>query len=172
MVNMLLKANYRVEVSVIDNAKIKDLSKNKLEVVRVTEDNLPALREAGVTLVVYFGIKEKNFTKSKYDISLWEQLYLVRELQSLWSDNSVSCTITFKLDEKKDLESAIKFVAPYVKTLSFLPLDNHSYAQAPYQTITEQQYTDYVNSLKTLKLKTKSESSGERYCTNDSCVVA
>ena len=172
MVNMLLKANYRVEVSVIDNAKIKDLSNNKLEVVRVTEDNLPALREAGVTLVVYFGIKEKNFTKSKYDISLWEQLYLVRELQSLWSDNSVSCTITFKLDEKKDLESAIKFVAPYVKTLSFLPLDNHSYAQAPYQTITEQQYTDYVNSLKTLKLKTKSESSGERYCTNDSCVVA
>jgi adenosylcobalamin-dependent ribonucleoside-triphosphate reductase len=170
MVPMLLKANYRVEVSVIDNAKVKDLIPDN-GVILATDNNLATLKDAAVTLVAYFGIKEKNFTKSKYDISLWEQMYLVRELQNLWSDNSVSCTITFKPEEQKDLESAIKFVAPYVKTLSFLPLDNHSYQQAPYQTITEDEYIKYTNTLKTLKLKSKQESAGERYCTNDTCVV-
>jgi adenosylcobalamin-dependent ribonucleoside-triphosphate reductase len=123
------------------------------------------------TLVVYFPVKEKNFTKSKYDISLWEQLVLVKELQYYWSDNSVSCTITFKPEEVKDLKSAIDYMAPYVKTLSFLPLDNHAYPQAPYQTITEKEYLDYSASLLPLVLDKKEEAKGERYCTNDVCAV-
>jgi adenosylcobalamin-dependent ribonucleoside-triphosphate reductase len=170
----LLKANYRIEVSVVDNAKLvreKILKEGEETTVIVTNELLPALINVGATLVVYFAIKENNFTKSKYDISLWEQLYLVRELQNLWSDNSVSCTITFKPEETKDLGLAIKFVAPYVKTLSFLPLDNHTYQQAPYQSITEEQYNTYMDKLKTLKLRSKNESSGEKYCTNDTCVI-
>lgn len=123
------------------------------------------------TLVVYFPVKEKNFTKSKYDISLWEQLVLVKELQYYWSDNSVSCTITFKPEEVKDLKSAIDYMAPYVKTLSFLPLDNHAYPQAPYQTITEKEYLEYSASLLPLVLDKKEEAKGEKYCTNDVCVV-
>lgn len=124
------------------------------------------------TLVVYFPVKESNFTKSKYDISLWEQLTLVKELQYYWSDNAVSCTVTFKPEEVKDLQSAIEYFAPYVKTLSFLPLDNHNYPQAPYQTCTEKEYTDYLNSLGELDLSDeKEEAKGEKYCTNDSCTI-
>jgi len=124
------------------------------------------------TMVVYFPVRESNFTKSKYDISLWEQLTLVKELQYYWSDNSVSCTITFKPEEVKDLLGAIEYFAPYVKTLSFLPLDNHNYPQAPYQTCTEQEYDEYVNSLGELDLRDgKEESKGERFCTNDSCSI-
>jgi len=142
-VKILKKAKYRIEESVTD--------KN--------------------TVVVYFPVKEKNFTKSKYDISLWEQLVLVKELQHYWSDNSVSCTITFKPEEVKDLKSAIDYMAPYIKTLSFLPLDNHAYPQAPYQTITEQEYNTYLDSLLPLVLDDKEEAKGERYCTNDSCSI-
>jgi ribonucleoside-diphosphate reductase alpha chain/ribonucleoside-triphosphate reductase len=171
-VPMILKAGFRVEVSVIDNNKVSKLGIDPVDgVINVTLEILPTLISAAATLVVYFAIKEKNYTKSKYDISLWEQLYLVRELQNLWSDNSVSCTITFAPEEEKDLASGIKFVAPYVKTLSFLPLDNHSYAQAPYQIISEKEYTEYTSKLKTLKLKSKSDSVGEKYCNNDTCIV-
>lgn len=124
------------------------------------------------TVVVYFAVKEKNFTKSKYDISLWEQLTLVKELQYYWSDNAVSCTITFKSEESKDLQSAIEYFSPYVKTLSFLPLENHNYAQAPYQTITKEQYLEYNKNLKKLNLKNNSEKAiGEKYCSNDSCAI-
>jgi ribonucleoside-diphosphate reductase alpha chain/ribonucleoside-triphosphate reductase len=119
LVDKLKKANYKIETSVTDPK----------------------------TLVVYFPVKESNFTKSKYDISLWEQLTLVKELQYYWSDNAVSATITFKPEEAKDLQSAIEYFAPYVKALSFLPLDNHNYAQAPYQTCTEKEYNDYVSSI-------------------------
>jgi adenosylcobalamin-dependent ribonucleoside-triphosphate reductase len=171
-VPMILKAGFKVEVSVIDNNKVSKLGIDPVDsVINVTLEILPILISAAATLVVYFAIKEKNYTKSKYDISLWEQLYLVRELQNLWSDNSVSCTITFAPEEEKDLASGIKFVAPYVKTLSFLPLDNHSYAQAPYQIISEKEYTEYTSKLKTLKLKSKSDSVGEKYCNNDTCIV-
>ncbi len=143
LIPILRKANYRIEESITD--------KN--------------------TLVVYFPVKETNFTKSKYDISLWEQLTLVKELQYYWSDNSVSCTVTFKPEEVKDLQSAIEYMAPYVKTLSFLPLDNHQYAQAPYQTITEDEYNKYSASLLPLSLDSNQEAKGEKYCTNDSCSI-
>src|SRR5690606_2142887 len=102
----------------------------------------------------------------------WEQLTLVKELQYYWSDNSVSCTITFKPEEVKDLKSAIEYFAPYVKTLSFLPLDDHNYPQAPYQTISESEYNTYLESLGELDLSdSNQEAKGERYCTNDSCTV-
>lgn len=144
LIPKLKKANYRIEESVTD--------KN--------------------TLVIYFPVKETNYTKSKYDISLWEQLTLVKELQHSWSDNSVSCTVTFKPEEVKDLKSAIEYFAPYVKTLSFLPLDDHNYPQAPYQTITEQEYNTYLNSLTELDLSdSKEESKGEKYCSNDTCSI-
>ena len=140
----LRKANYRVEESVNDPK----------------------------TLVVYFPVKEKNFTKSKYDISLWEQLMLVKELQYYWSDNAVSCTVTFRPEEVADLKSAIEYFSPYVKTLSFLPLDNHNYAQAPYQTISEEEYATYGSSLKELNLENSNENAiGEKFCSNDSCTV-
>jgi ribonucleoside-triphosphate reductase len=140
----LKKAGYRVEESVTDKK----------------------------TSVVYFAVKESNFTKSKYDISLWEQMTLVKELQHYWSDNSVSCTITFKSEEAKDLKSAIEYFAPYVKTLSFLPLENHNYPQAPYQAITKDEYTDYHKKIKKLNLKNESEKAvGEKYCSNDTCTI-
>lgn len=144
LIPKLRKANYRIEESVTDSK----------------------------TLVVYFPVKEENFTKSKYDISLWEQLLLVKELQYYWSDNAVSCTVTFKKEEAKDIQSAIEYFAPYVKTLSFLPLDDHNYPQAPYQTITEEQYNTYRKSLKKLNLKHGTEkAAGEKYCSNDGCTI-
>ena len=154
-----------------------------MRTIRIAANNalIKPLTEAGYkiedsindpsTKVVYFPVKEKNFTKSKYDISLWEQLILIKELQHYWADNSVSCTVTFKPEEAKDLKSAIEYMSPYVKTLSFLPLENHNYQQAPYQTCTKEEYDTYVASLNNVIIKSLVESKGERYCTNDTCSV-
>lgn len=154
-----------------------------MRTIRIAANNalLKPLIEAGYkvedsvndssTKVVYFPVKERNFTKSKHDISLWEQLILVKELQHYWADNSVSCTITFKPEEAKDLQSAIEYMAPYVKTLSFLPLEDHNYQQAPYQTCTKQEYETYLATLKPVVINNIIESKGERYCTNDTCSI-
>lgn len=162
LVNNLLKAGYKIESSAIEG-----------KVEQITEDNLPKFINKNATLVVYFGVVESNYTKSKFDISLWEQMTLVRELQYYWADNSVSCTITFKKEEIVDMESAIKFFSPHVKTLSFLPLNDHSYEQAPYISSNIDEITDYLKKVKPLKLnKTKkADAVGDKFCNNDVCII-
>ena len=124
-------------------------------------------------MVVYFPVHEKNFTKSKFNVSIWEQLSLVREMQYYWSDNSVSCTVTVRESERDDIERAIEYFAPYVKTLSFLPLTGHSYDQAPYQKTDSTTYEEYSSSLLPLNFKgaDESEIEGSRFCTNDACAI-
>lgn len=164
-------AGYRIEVAVTDNKK---LGLDQGAVLRIQEaDELKMAQSKGVTLVVYFPVKEKSFTKSKFDTTLWEQLAIVREMQHYWSDNAVSCTVTVKKEEADQLSSAIEFVAPYVKTLSFLPLSNHGYAQAPYIACTKEEYDDYTSSLGGLFLNTVTEVKikGSKFCTNDTCEV-
>ena len=133
---------------------------------------LEELSNMNATIVAYFPVKEENFTKSKFDASLWEQLAIVREMQHYWSDNAVSCTVTVQEHECKHLRSAIEFYAPYVKTLSFLPLTNHKYSQAPYTECTKEEYDKYSKSLGSLQLSNLGEVSiqGSKFCTNDSCI--
>lgn len=186
----LYMAGYRLEVAVTENEKIckhfsivdngsalsidhRGISRDgKLLLEQDGADILTALSEVGTTLVVYFPVKEENFTKSKFDASLWEQLAIVREMQHYWSDNAVSCTVTVREHEKDQLCRAIEFYAPYVKTLSFLPLTDHKYAQAPYTECSAEEYDEYSKSLGALHLNDLGDVKikGSKFCTNDSCV--
>ncbi len=182
LVDKLMKAEYRVNFD--DNNQdivrrvMKELKQDwqlfpNYPVPTQDPEFLAKYAEYGGSLVVYFPVKEKNYTKSKFDISLWEQLSLARELQDKWSDNSVSITVTFKPEEVKDLKSAIEYLAPYVKTLSFLPLEDHTYTQAPYQKCSEEEYEVYSKSLKKLRLTSLrgGKAKGEKYCANDVCEI-
>jgi hypothetical protein len=174
----LLKAGYRIEFDITDKDKLKKAGwtggDNLTEGLFIKHSaQFKAFTELGGTLVVYFPVKEKNFTKSKVDISIWEQLCLARELQDKWSDNSVSITVTFKENEFADLKSAIEYMSPYVKSLSFLPLDVTQYEQMPYTTCTEEEYEEYQGELKRLRLASTRGNAprGEKYCTNDGCEI-
>lgn len=179
LVTKLIAAGYRVELAATD----KDIYiraggsaadwREDILVNSLNEECLQAYGDHGGSLVAYFPVQEKNYTKSKFDISLWEQLCLAREMQDKWSDNSVSITVTFKPEEVPDLKSAIEYHAPYVKTLSFLPLQDHKYAQAPYQECTKEEFVSYSNRLRKLRLVSLrgGKAKGERYCSNDVCEI-
>lgn len=175
MVIKLLNAGYRIEVELreTDRRKASGIEEHLLVTAELYgSKGYSKFGDLGGSVVVYFPVKEENFTKSKFEISLWEQLCLARELQDKWSDNSVSVTVTFKPEEAKDLKSAIEYMAPYVKTLSFLPLEDHNYAQAPYQTCSETEYNEYASSLKKIRLTSiKGKEGGSQFCTNDSCSI-
>ena len=133
-----------------------------------------ALTDVENTAVVYFPIKAKNFRKSKDDVSIWEQLNNVAKMQYYWADNSVSCTVTFKAEEAKDIPEAIDMFRDRLKAVSFLPLMDHGYAQAPYQTIDEKTYNEAVKGLKEFSFDEKIEEEDrkfDKYCTGEACEI-
>lgn len=141
-----------------------------------------ALRDAGYRVeesvtsksmvVVYFPIKERDFVKSKDDVSIWEQMENIVQIQAYWSDNSVSCTVTFKKEETDDVLRVLEVYDDRLKNLTLLPLVSHGYKQAPYITITAEEYNEAIKKIKHIdKIVTQKESKGERFCTNDSCTL-
>lgn len=92
------------------------------------------------TVVAEFLIHEKNFVRSKDDVSIWEQAENTADYQKYWSDNQVSVTITFNENEADQIKYVLECFEDKLKSISFLPIDKHGYKQAPYEKITKSEY--------------------------------
>ena len=123
------------------------------------------------TLVVYFPVHISNFDCKKDGVSVWEQLENAAQMQYYWSDNQVSVTITFKKEEESDIPKALALYETRLKAVSFLPLRDHEYKQAPYQEITEEEYTEAMKQLKPLSLRKAKHEVTDKFCDGESCVV-
>ncbi|MFW6002219.1 MAG: hypothetical protein ACOCQD_02680 [archaeon] len=123
--------------------------------------------------VVYFPVKTENFDRAKDEVSIWEQMENVAQLQYYWADNQVSATVTFNEEEAKDIHRVLELYENKIKGISFLPMTNHQYVQAPYQTIDEQTYLDYKSKIEIpdfTNMNTDEEL--ELYCDGDSCQIS
>ena len=124
--------------------------------------------------VVYFAVEEKNFERSKKEVSIWEQISNAILLQKYWSDNQVSITVTFdKEQEGKDIPKILEIFGDQLKAISFLPLGKKSYPQAPYQEISKVEYLEYTSKLKSLNFvnSTSTNEVQEKFCDGDSCTI-
>jgi ribonucleoside-triphosphate reductase len=151
--------------------------------IRVSENSplIPAVREAGytvekdvyadATLVVSFPVKVKNCTVGKDDVSIWEQVALASDIQRYWADNQVSCTVTFKQEEAAQIGTVLEVFEDRLKAISFLPLDGHGYAQAPYISITEAQYNEMAAKVRPLVLTGSTHEKDDLFCTTDACEI-
>lgn len=74
------------------------------------------------------------------EVPLRTQLEFQKLLQWHWADNLVSCTATFREEEKDQIEPLLKEFLPQLKSTSLLPYSGHGYVQAPYEPITEEEY--------------------------------
>ncbi|MDB5716303.1 MAG: rtpR 1, partial [Sphingomonadales bacterium] len=124
------------------------------------------------TTVVSFPVKEEYFDRSKTDVTMWEQLELAAQMQHYWADNSVSITVTVKPEEMKDIKYALEMYETRLKTVSFLPLSEHGYVQAPYETITKEKYEELSATITPVTSFTEdTHEVTEVFCTNDYCEV-
>lgn len=122
------------------------------------------------TLVVYFPVKQAVFERSKNDVSIWEQVENVAQMQYYWADNQVSATITFRPEEAKDIPKILELYEPRLKSISFLPLVEHNYAQAPYQEITSEMYYVAVSKLGLLDFRNlNTDEASDLFCDGDKC---
>jgi len=125
------------------------------------------------TMVVYFPTEEQNFTKGKEEQTLWEQMENAAKMQYYWSDNSVSVTVNFKPSEANQIQGALEHYETRLKTVSFLPLEDHGYIQAPYITISKEKFDEYSAKLKPVSFTSLSsiDKKIEGGCDGDKCEV-
>lgn len=98
------------------------------------------------TMVISFPCKLPESTPVAADYDWRTQMDMVRRMQAEWSDNSVSCTVYYK---KEDLEDIKQYLRDHfrneIKTVSFLLYYGHGFDQAPYETITKEQYEEMAS---------------------------
>lgn len=93
------------------------------------------------TMVVSFPCKVPERTPVAANFGWKEQLDTVRRLQAEWSDNSVSCTVYYKKEDLQDIKKYLsKHFSKELKTVSFLLYSGHGFVQAPYETISKEEY--------------------------------
>ena len=107
------------------------------------------------------------------EVSMWEQLSLAAFLQKYWADNQVSCTVTFKKQERDQIAHALNYFQYQLKGVSFLPkLEKASYPQMPYEEITKDEYKKKLKKIKNLMFNgIKEDATPEMYCNNDTCEI-
>jgi adenosylcobalamin-dependent ribonucleoside-triphosphate reductase len=122
------------------------------------------------TLVVCFPVAHKHFDRSKNDVTIWEQVENIAQMQYYWSDNQVSATVTFRPEEARDIPYILELYETRLKSISFLPLQDHSYPQAPYQEITAEAYERAAAKLKPLDFRNlNTKEAQDVYCDGDKC---
>ena len=101
------------------------------------------------TVVVSFPFRHSDNAVLAKDVTAIQQLETVKWLQTVWSDNSVSCTIYYKKEELPEIRKYLKKnYKTNHKSLSFLLHSEHGFKQAPLEEITEDQYNALVSSTK------------------------
>jgi adenosylcobalamin-dependent ribonucleoside-triphosphate reductase len=124
------------------------------------------------TIVVYFPVHQEHFSRSKDDVSIWEQVENVAQVQHYWADNQVSATVTFRPDEARDIPKILELYETRLKSISFLPLTDHNYPQAPYQTITKEAFDQATAKLTILDFEAiNTDEAMDIFCDGDKCEI-
>jgi len=124
------------------------------------------------TVVIEFPCHINGRTILAEDMTAVRQLELVKEIQTKWSDNSVSVTVYYHLDELDAIKEWMeKNYEKSLKTVSFLLHSEHGFEQAPYEEITSDEYDKRVSRLKPIKNITNGEDLTELECENGVCPI-
>lgn len=107
------------------------------------------------TSVVSFYTQSSGPTAKDFDT--WQQLDTLLMAQKYWADQAVSVTVYYK---KKDIPRIKEWLTENLKnlkTISFLCHDDHGFAQAPLEEITEEEFTKQTAKLKPVDLSSLRE---------------
>lgn len=102
------------------------------------------------TEVVSFPCRFPEGTKLAKDMTAVDQLNVIKRLQTEWSDNAVSVTIYYRLEELNEIKAWLNENYHNVKTVSFLLHNDHGFDQAPLEEITEEKYNEMSAMVKPL----------------------
>jgi hypothetical protein len=150
IVNMMKDAGYRVE---------------------------PSVSNPDTTMVISLPTEGPKM-RSESEVTIWEKASLAAQCQRYWSDNSVSVTLTFDVEKESDqIAPVLGAFDGQLKSVSFLPMTDGVYAQAPYQKVSLDRWTFMTAGLGRLDWDSLydgaggQDAEGELYCSTDSCEI-
>lgn len=124
------------------------------------------------TVVVEFPFAYPEGTVLANDLTALDQLSYVNRLQKEWSDNMVSCTVYYKLDELDTIKEFLKKnYNKGFKTLSFLLHTGHGFDQAPYEEIERDDFETRVSSSRLINSISQAEFEGADECASGVCPI-
>tara|TARA_B110000046_G_C12853950_1_gene338958 strand:- start:382 stop:810 length:429 start_codon:yes stop_codon:yes gene_type:complete len=94
------------------------------------------------TIVFSFPVKSPEGAVTRNDMTAIEQLELWLTYQRYFTCHKPSITVSVSDDEWNEVGDWVYDHFGEMSGVSFLPRSNHTYAQAPYQDCTEEEYDD------------------------------
>ena len=92
------------------------------------------------TTVFSFPMKSPEGSVTRHDMTAIEQLEMWLTYQRHYTDHKPSVTVSVGDDEWAEVGAFVYKHFDEMSGVSFLPRFDHTYAQAPYQDISEEQY--------------------------------
>jgi len=124
------------------------------------------------TVVVTFPFAYPANTPLAENMTAIEQLEWVKRVQSDWSDNSVSCTVYYKLEELPEIRKYLKAnYAHSFKSLSFLLHKDHGFKQAPLEAIDEETYNELMGKVRLISAVNEADFISDDECAAGACPV-
>ena len=100
----------------------------------------PDVMKPDSTTVFSFPMKSPSGAITRNEMSAIDQLKLWQTYQKYWCEHKPSVTISVKEEEWMEVGAWVYKNFDDISGISFLPHSDHTYAQAPYQEITEKEY--------------------------------
>jgi ribonucleoside-triphosphate reductase len=107
----------------------------------------PDVMKPDSTTVFSFPMKSPKNAVTRTDMTAIEQLELWLTYQRHWCEHKPSVTISVKENEWMDVGSWVYKHFDEVSGISFLPFSEHTYQQAPYQDINEDEYKEFLTKM-------------------------
>lgn len=136
----------------------------------------PSISDPDTTVVITMPVEGPEM-RSEREVSAWEKTALAVHSQRWWSDNSVSCTVTFRTDEADEIPAILRAFDAQLKSISFLPITEGTYEQAPYQRVSREVWEAHRANIKPIDWESLytdgklPEPEGELFCSTDVCEV-
>lgn len=111
----------------------------------------PCVMRPESTVVFSFPKKAPEGVKTRDDVTAMEHLDLWLAYQRHWCEHKPSITVSVTENEWPEVGAWVWKHFDEISGVSFLPMDGGSYRQAPYQSITKEEYEKmYAESVKTI----------------------
>lgn len=124
------------------------------------------------TMVAEFPFSYPEGTVLAKDLSAVQQLEYVKRVQTEWSDNAVSCTVYYRIEELDEIKEYLaKNYNKCFKSLSFLLHSDHGFAQAPLEEITKEEYNKRMKKSRLITSVQTADFESNDECSSGHCPI-